>query len=186
MRAMWLQYPADEHVRGLATQYMWGSDLLIAPVFEKGAASRSVYLPKGQWYDWWTNANMRGEQTVTRPVDLATMPIYVRAGAIIPFDPVRQYADQPVDEPTTLKIFAGADGQFTLYEDDGVSQDYLKGVGSWTRLTWDDRQKRLTIAPGPPKGATNVTVRRVFKAVLLPSGATKTVNYSGNTVVVSF
>src|SRR6185436_12495706 len=82
MRAMWLHYPEDEKVRALGTQYMWGRDLLIAPVFEKGATTRSVYLPKGEWYDWWTNAKQTGGQTVSRPVDLATMPIYVRAGAI--------------------------------------------------------------------------------------------------------
>ena len=93
-----------------------------------------------------------GGQTVTRAVDLATMPIYVRAGAIIPVDPVRQYTSQPVTEPTTLRVYRGADGQFTLYEDDGISQEYLKGKGSWTRMTWNDRAKQLTIEPGAPAG----------------------------------
>ena len=91
MRAMWLHYPDDVRARGLGTQFMWGRDLLVAPVFTKGATSREVYLPTGDWYDWWTNAKTTGGRTVTRQVDLATMPIYVRAGAIIPFDPVRQY-----------------------------------------------------------------------------------------------
>ena len=84
MRAMWLHYPDDARARGLGTQFMWGRDLLVAPVFTKGATSRDVYLPGGEWYDWWTNAKSAGGQTVTRQVDLATMPIYVRAGAIIP------------------------------------------------------------------------------------------------------
>jgi hypothetical protein len=66
-----------------------------------GATSRDVYLPPGDWYDWWTNAKATGGRTVTRPVDLATMPIFVRAGAIIPVDPVRQYTGEPVSEPTT-------------------------------------------------------------------------------------
>ena len=127
MRAMWLHYPDDTRVRGLGTQFMWGRDLLIAPVFKKGATSRVVYLPKGDWYDWWTNSRSTGERTVTREVDLATMPIYVRAGAIVPFDPVRQYTGEKVTDPTTLKIYSGADGEYTLYEDDGISQDYMKG-----------------------------------------------------------
>ena len=75
---------------------MWGRDLLVAPVFKKGATSREVYLPAGEWYDWWTNVKSAGGQAVTRAVDLATMPIYVRAGAIIPVDPVRQYTSEPV------------------------------------------------------------------------------------------
>jgi alpha-glucosidase (family GH31 glycosyl hydrolase) len=91
-----------------------GRDLLIAPVFEKGAASRAVYLPAGTWYDWWTHATHAGGGTVTRAVDLATMPIFVRAGAIIPLDPVRQYTSQVVGEPTTLRVYRGVDGQYTL------------------------------------------------------------------------
>ena len=140
MRAMWLHYPDDVRARGLGNQFMWGRDLLVAPVFTKGASSRDVYLPKGEWYDWWTNARATGGQSVARAVDLATMPIYVRAGAIIPVDPVRQYTSEPVTEPTTLRVYRGADGQFTLYEDDGISQEYLQGKGSWTRIAWNDRE----------------------------------------------
>ncbi len=155
MRAMWLHYPVDPQARKLGSQYLWGRDLLVAPVFEKGATSRDVYLPQGDWFDFWTNEKLAGGRTVTRQVDLATMPIYVRAGAIIPFDPVRQYTAQQVDEPTTLKIYPGADGEFTLYSDDGTSLDYLTGRATRTRLKWDDATRRLTIEPAPPVGATN-------------------------------
>ncbi|HEY0874558.1 MAG TPA: DUF5110 domain-containing protein [Vicinamibacterales bacterium] len=130
---------------------MWGRDLLIAPVFTKGAAFREVYLPRGEWYDWWTNERSAGGRTVTREVDLATMPIYVRAGAIVPFDPVRQYTGEPVSEPTTLRVYRGADGEYTLYDDDGISQDYLNARGTWTRMTWNDEARQLTIEPGAPK-----------------------------------
>ena len=156
MRAMWLHYPDDVRARGLGNQFMWGPDLLVAPVFTKGASSRDVYLPKGEWYDWWSNARATGGQSVVRAVDLATMPIYVRAGAIIPVDPVRQYTSEPVTEPTTLRVYRGADGQFTLYEDDGISLEYLQGKGSWTRIAWNDREGQLTIEPGAPRGASNV------------------------------
>lgn len=186
MRAMWLHYPDDERARGLGDQYLWGRDMLIAPIYEKGATSRAVYLPAGDWYDWWTNERKTGGQTITRPVNLATMPIYVRAGAIIPFDPVRQYTSQVVSEPTTLRIYRGADGQFTLYEDDGISQEYLKGRGTWTRLGWNDRARELTIEPGAPEGATNLPTQRVFKVLLLPEGTTGSVSYAGTPVKATF
>ncbi len=186
MRAMWLEFPNDDHARGLASQYMWGSEMLIAPVYTKGAASRRVYLPAGAWYDWWTNEKLAGGRTVTRAVDLATMPIYVRAGAIVPMDPVRQYTGQNVHGPTTLRVYTGADGDFTLYDDDGISQRYLKSEGSWTRVTWNDAHRRLTIEPGAPSGAKEIETKRTFRVELLPSGTTKEVKYSGTPVTVGF
>jgi alpha-glucosidase/alpha-D-xyloside xylohydrolase len=185
MRALFLHYPNDERARGLGTEYLWGRDLLVAPVFQKGATSRDVHLPKGDWYDWWTNAKHAGGQTVARDVDLATMPIYVRAGAIIPFDPIRQYTSEPVSEPTTLRVYRGANGRFTLYEDDGASQDYLKGNTTWTRMTWDDRARQLTIEPAA-QGPANGSTRRTFNVVMFPEGASKSVTYSGNATRVSF
>ncbi|MGH7470767.1 MAG: TIM-barrel domain-containing protein [Longimicrobiales bacterium] len=186
MRALWLHYPDDEKARSTGNQYLWGRDLLIAPVYQKGATTRDVYLPQGDWYDWWTNEKMSGGKTVTRDVDLATMPIYVRAGAIIPVDPVRQYTSQPVSEPTTLNVYRGADGQYTLYEDDGISQQYLQGKGNWTRMTWNDRVRVLTIEPGAPQGSTNLATQRVFKVVLLPEGTSINVTYAGKAVTASF
>jgi alpha-glucosidase/alpha-D-xyloside xylohydrolase len=186
MRAMWLHYPDDERARGLGDQFLWGRDILVAPVYTKGATSRQVYLPRGNWYDWWTNARVAGGRVVSRAVDLATMPIYVRAGAVIPVDPVRHYVDEPVDAPTTLRVYRGADGQFTLYEDDGISQDYLAGRGSWTRATWDDAANRLTIEPGAPMGATAVLAPRRFKVLVLPDGASKDMVYSGSRIVAAF
>jgi alpha-glucosidase (family GH31 glycosyl hydrolase) len=186
MRPLWLHYPDDTRARGIGDTYLWGRDLLIAPVYEKGAPSRQVYLPAGDWYDWWTGERADGGRTITRPVDLATMPIYVRAGAIIPLDPVRQYAMQPIDEPTTVRVYPGADGAFTLYDDDGSSQEYLEGRGSWTRMTWSDGARALTIEPGPPPGATNEVVRRSFRVMLMPEGTTRDVVYDGTAVRVRF
>ena len=187
MRALWLHYPDDANARGNGHDYLWGRDLLIAPVFEKGATSRTVYLPAGDWYDWWTNQRSTGGHTVTRNVDLATMPIYVRAGAIIPFDPVRQYTSQPVTEPTTLRVYRGANGDYTLYEDDGISQQYLQGRGTWTRIQWNDATRQLTLTPAPPAGATNVNPgARTFRVQLLPEGTTRNVTYNGARVQITF
>lgn len=186
MRAMWLHYPKDVQARGIGSQYLWGRDLLIAPVFKKGVTSWNIYLPAGDWYDWWTNEKKTGGQTISREVDMATMPVYVRAGAIIPFDPVRQYSGELVNEPTTLKIYSGADGDYTLYEDDGISQDYLKGKSEWTRMIWNDKTKKLTIEPGAPKGLNNITTQRMFKIQIMPKGATQEVRYAGRRMEVIF
>jgi alpha-glucosidase/alpha-D-xyloside xylohydrolase len=152
MRALWLHYPDDAEAVKLGDEYLWGRDLLIAPVVEKDAKSRRVYLPAGTWFDWWTGEKLEGRRWVERPVDLATMPIYVRAGAIVPLDPVRQYTSQPVSEPTTLRVYPGASGTFTLYDDDGQSLGYRDGSDSktiWIRFRWDDAARKLVIEPDP-------------------------------------
>jgi alpha-glucosidase/alpha-D-xyloside xylohydrolase len=186
MRAMWLHYPEDVHARRIGSQYLWGRDLLIAPVFKKGATTWNIYLPAGDWYDWWTNEKKTGGQSISREIDLATMPVYVRAGAIIPVDPIRQYSGELVKEPTTLKIYSGANGQYTLYDDDGISQDYLKGKGTWTGMVWNDKMKKLSIEPGAPEGLTNTIMQRIFKIEVIPEGLTKEVRYAGKYVEVIF
>jgi alpha-glucosidase/alpha-D-xyloside xylohydrolase len=187
MRALWLHYPGDKQARGQSQEYLWGRDMLIAPVYEKAAPSRDVYLPAGTWYDWWDNSRHNGGTTVTRQVDLATMPIYVRAGSIIPFDPVRQYMAQPVTEPTTLKVYSGADGEFTMYEDDGSSQEYLQNKGTWTKLSWDDAAKKLTILASPPAGVINEsTAPREFKVEMLPAGTVKAITFDGRRAELTF
>jgi len=181
---MWLHYPEDRTAWGMGDQYLWRRDLLIAPVYEAGAKTRDVYLPEGLWYDWWTLQTEEGKQTVSREVDLATLPIYIRAGALIPFDPIRQYTAQEVDEPTTIKIFSGADGNFTLYDDDGTTLDYLNGEQSFTSFRWDDAAKKLTIGPGEANNAT--APARTFTVELLPQGTTKQVSYTGKSTEITF
>ena len=148
MRALWLHYPRDSEAAKLGDEFLWGRDLLVAPVTEKGALSRHVYLPEGNWFNWWSGEKISRGRWIERSVDLATMPIYVRAGSIIPLDPVRQYISQPVSEPTELKIFPGSDGEFTLYDDDGESLGYLNGSDSktvWIHFKWNDRERKLLI-----------------------------------------
>jgi alpha-glucosidase/alpha-D-xyloside xylohydrolase len=178
IRAMWLHYPQDENVRGLGTQYLWGRDVLVAPVFKPGATAREVYLPDGTWYDWWSGKSDQGSKSVQRDVNLETMPIYVRAGAIIPLDPVRQYVMQPVDEPTTIRVYSGANGEFCWYEDDGESQEYLSGKFAWTSLKWDDASRRLTIERDRAAGSLDLP-RRKLLVELLPDGKSQPIDYDG-------
>jgi alpha-glucosidase/alpha-D-xyloside xylohydrolase len=166
MRALWLHYPKDAEAAKLGDEYLWGRDLLVAPVVEKGATNRHLYLPGGAWHDWWTGERVEGGRWVDRGVDLATMPIYARAGAIIPLDPGRQFTAQTVTAPTTLRVFPGADGDFTLYDDDGQSLGYRDGSDSstvWIHLHWNDQARQLTLEPDArmkkwPGGARAYTV----------------------------
>jgi alpha-glucosidase/alpha-D-xyloside xylohydrolase len=150
MRSLWLHYPDDASAVARGDQFLWGRDMLVSPVVEKGAASRRLYLPRGDWYDYWTEEPVAGGRELERAVDLATMPLHVRAGAIIPLAPVRQYVDQPSDEPLTVVVYPGADGTFVLYEDDGRTFAYRKGAFMRVELAWDDRARRLSLrlAPG--------------------------------------
>ena len=182
IRALWLHYPGDAAAVKRGDEYLWGRDLLVAPVTAKGATERTLYLPEGDWYDFWTNEKQAGNREVIRKVDLATMPLYVRAGAILPLDPVRQYTAQPTDEPTTIRVYPGRDGEFRLYEDDGKSLDYTRGKFTRTRLKWDDKAKRLVIEPdgdaGFPLG------ERTFTVELVGGGEPQMVKYAGKRVEV--
>jgi alpha-glucosidase/alpha-D-xyloside xylohydrolase len=187
MRALWLQYPDDPQAVKLGDEYLWGRDLLVAPVLEKAAKARRVYLPAGTWFDWWTNEKLAGPRWIERTVDLETMPIYVRAGAIIPLDPVRQYTAQPVSEPTTLRVYPGADGTFTLYDDDGRSLDYLHDADPtavWIRFRWDDKARRITIEPDRRMKKWHGGAR-IYQVQLVGSGAEpKRVEFRGGSVAV--
>jgi alpha-glucosidase/alpha-D-xyloside xylohydrolase len=186
MRPLWLHYPDDDVATALGTEYLWGRDLLIAPVFTRGTMAREVYLPEGLWYDWWTGESQSGGDTITRVVDLETMPIYVRAGAIIPLDPVRQYIAQEVTEPTELRVFRGGDGEFVLYSDDGTTLNYLEGKAALTRITWNDSATTLTLAPAPKESARDRSDSRQFLIELVPDGETRLVTYIGRRVTVDF
>ncbi len=145
IRSLWLHHADDPSAVARGDEYLWGRDILVAPVTEKGATSRRVYLPRGTWYDFWTEEKLEGGREIVRPVDLSTMPLHVRAGAIIPMGPVKQYVDEHVEGPTTLCIYPGADGEFTLYDDDGITSGYRKGDWMGVRMAWDDGRRLLTL-----------------------------------------
>ncbi len=150
MRALWLHYPEDPKAVARFDEYLWGRDILVAPVVEPGASLRSVYLPRGGWYDFWTNEKLDGGREVTREADLETMPLYVRSGAILPLGPVKQYVEEKSNEPLTVVAYPGADGHFFLYEDDGRSFNYRRGEWTGIEMSWNDaaRSLRLQLASG--------------------------------------
>ena len=146
MRALWLAFPDDPKSVWLEDEYMWGDHFLVAPVLETGAQRRSLYLPGGLWWDFWKGDRIAGGSEVTREVDLAVIPLYVRAGAIVPMDEVRQYATEPTNAPTRLRIYPGAPGRFSWYEDDGTSFRYRDGGFTRVECVWDDASRKLTLA----------------------------------------
>jgi alpha-glucosidase (family GH31 glycosyl hydrolase) len=183
IRALWMHYASDSVAVARGDQYLWGRDILVAPVVERGARSRSVYLPKDRWYDFWTEEAHVGGREVNRTVDLATMPLYVRAGAILPIGPVKQYTDERVDAPITVQVYPGTNGAFALYEDDGKSFDYRRGDWMGIDMRWDDRERRLrlSLASG---SRMREPARRVIRVRVAGSSAVHDVTFAGSPLEV--
>jgi alpha-glucosidase (family GH31 glycosyl hydrolase) len=181
IRSLWLHYPDDPVATARGDQFLWGRDLLVSPVVEKGATARRLYLPKGSWFDYWTEERLDGGREIERKVDLETMPLHVRAGTILPLAPVKEYVDQQVADPSTVVVFPGADGSFTLYEDDGRSFDYRKGEFMRIAMTWRDSTRQLTmrLTPGsrmlPP-------AKRPMQIRLAGSKTTRDVVFEGKMI----
>lgn len=145
MRPLATEFPDDATAAGVADAYLYGPGLLVAPVTSPGG-TRRVYLPatKGGWYGFWSREAVSGGQIYAVQAPLDEIPLYVRAGTILPMDPVRQHANQRVTDPTELRVYRGADGTFTLYDDAGDGYGYEKGERSLTPLAWSDRTGTLT------------------------------------------
>ncbi|HKW31437.1 MAG TPA: TIM-barrel domain-containing protein [Candidatus Acidoferrum sp.] len=145
MRSLWLHYPDDPQAVQRSDEYLLGRDILVAPVVEKGATSRRLYLPRGHWFDFWTNEPHNGGREIERVVDLETLPLFVREGAILPLGPVKEYVNEKVAGPLTITVYPGADGDFLLYEDDGISFNYRKGDWMGIQLKWSDAQRAVAM-----------------------------------------
>jgi alpha-glucosidase (family GH31 glycosyl hydrolase) len=149
MRALWLHYPDDPKAVAYPDEYLWARDILVAPITERGANSRKIYLLRGVWYDFWTRERLEGGREFTRPVDLETIPLYVRAGSTLPIGAVKQYTAEQVDQPLSVSIFPGADSSFLLYEDDGRSFNYRKGEWMGVQLDWNNEYRTLKFSLSP-------------------------------------
>ena len=139
-----MDFPDDPKVAGMGDEYMFGPAFLVAPVTEQGATSRSVYLPAGvDWYNYWTNQRFHGGQTIQVNAPIDTLPLFVRAGSILPLgDPVQSTAG--TQKLSRLRVYPGADGDFTLYDDDGKTYAYESGERRITRLHWNNASRRLS------------------------------------------
>jgi alpha-glucosidase len=143
MRPLLMEFPDDSKTANLSDEWMMGDSLLAAPILQPGG-KRSVYLPTGRWYALGSNLPLKGKRTMAVTAALDEIPVYVRAGSILPLGPVIQHTGQLPGGPLELQIYPGKDATFTLYEDDGVTTDYLKGQIRRTTFTWLDKTRRLS------------------------------------------
>jgi len=204
MRALIMDFAGDRAVWDINDEYMFGKSILVSPVINprdtrssgngvKAAdfnevKSRVVYLPKGaDWYDFWTGEKISGGQKVNKPAPLDVIPLYIKAGTVLPFGPEVQYANEKKWDDLEIRIYPGADGDFTLYEDENDNYDYEKGKFSEIRFHWNDQAKTLKIADRSGTFPGMLDERR-FKIALIQKGpeASQTKAYNGKVMLVKF
>jgi alpha-D-xyloside xylohydrolase len=163
MRALVMDFGFDRKVWEIGDEYMFGPAFLAAPVTEFKARSRKVYLPAGSsWYDFYTGRNLKGGQTIKAAAPYDRMPLFVRAGSIVPTGLAIQHTGNDSRSPVTLNVYTGADGSFSLYEDDGVSRQYLHGRYSRIPFKWNERTKTLTIGMREGNGYPGMAATRAI------------------------
>lgn len=147
MCALFSDFPKDKKVTDIGDEYMFGKSILVAPVISE-VKRRSLYLPEGtQWIDFWTGEKQKGGQEISREAPIDIIPLYVKAGSIIPAGPSVQFATEKSWNDLQVRIYPGADGEFTLYEDEDDNYNYEKGKYTTVRMTWSDKDRQLTIHP---------------------------------------
>ncbi|NVD71539.1 DUF5110 domain-containing protein [Duganella sp. BJB1802] len=148
MRALAMDFRADAQAVATADQYMFGKALMVAPVMTPHTDVRTVYLPaQNEWFDFWTGKRYAGGKVIAAKADIATIPLFARAGSILPLGPVLQYADEPSAQPLELRVYPGRDGSVELYDDAGDGQGYARGERATRHITWSQAGGKLAIAP---------------------------------------
>jgi alpha-D-xyloside xylohydrolase len=198
MRALVMDFPNDKKALNIDDQYMFGKSILVCPVTERmynenGQADfstveeRELYLPAGtRWIDFWTGEMLEGGQIITRETPLDIMPLYVKAGSIIPIGPDVQYAEEKPWDNLEIRIYEGADGEFTLYEDENDNYNYEQGVYSTIRFSWDDSKKILTIGQREGSFPGMIENRQFDVKIIGQIVSIETVKYSGRKETVKF
>lgn len=199
MRPLFSDFSQDRQVWNMTDEFMFGRSILAAPILDpqyteeevirgevKGVdwtAAKTVqkYLPKGSfWYDFWSGKQYAGGQTVTLETALNRVPMFVRAGSILPMGPVAQYVGEKKWDNLELRIYPGADASFMLYEDEGDNYNYEKGIYATIPIRWTERTRTLTI--GERKGTyPGMPEKRKF-TIVTPDGNQQTIEYGGQSV----
>lgn len=194
MRPLVMDFEQDVKAQNTGDQFMYGPAFLVNPVTEQGATTRHLYLPQSLWFDFWTGATLDGGKAIDAAAPIDRMPLYVRAGSIVPLGPEQQYADQKPADPIELRVYRGANGSFTLYEDENDNYNYEKGAYATIPLSWDEASQTLTI--GERKGSfPGMLQSRTFHVIFVgtdhgvgvneESKVDKVVTYSGSPISVS-
>jgi alpha-D-xyloside xylohydrolase len=215
MRALVMDFPKDKNALDINDEYMFGKSLLVNPVTEpmyikktgegrKAIATedfstvkgKEVYLPAGtDWYDFWTGEKVSGGKKINKEIPFDIIPLYVKAGSILPFGPIVQYAEEKKWDNLEMRIYPGADGKFVLYEDENNNYNYEKGVYSTINFNWDDEKKTLTI--GDRSGSfPGMLAERKFNIIMVNESkvggkipdkkANKMITYLGKKMTVMF
>ncbi|ADF53255.1 glycosyl hydrolases family 31 [Zunongwangia profunda SM-A87] len=200
MRALVMDFPKDEKVLDLNDQYMFGHSFLVAPVLKSMYTEdkkenfqqdgyRQVYLPKGtEWFDYWTGERFSGGQTIDKKAPIDILPLYVKAGSIVPVGPKVDYAEQKDWSNLQINIYPGADAEFTLYEDENDNYNYEKGAYSEIKFVWDNNKQQLTIEKRQGK-FEGMLKDRSFQLHIETAETTKTtkkITYKGDKMVIAF
>ena len=196
MRPLVMDFADDAAALEQKYEFMFGPALLVSTVLQGGATNWDVYLPKtaGGWFDFWTGEKIVGGQTVKAAAPLAQIPLHVRAGSIIPFGPTMPYVGEKPADPIELRVYRGADGAFTLYEDEGVNYNYERGALARIPFTWDEAKQTLTIGKRSGK-FPGLLQERTFRVIFILPGhgtsmaaeeqADAVIHYVGKQVTVS-
>jgi alpha-D-xyloside xylohydrolase len=196
MRPLVMDFREDAKAAAVSDQFMFGPAFLVSPVTEYKARTRQVYLPAGRsWYDFWTGRRVESGQTIAADAPYDRMPLYLPAGSIVPVGPDQQYIGEKPLNPLTVYVYTGANGRFSLYEDDGLTYGYEKQQYSRVPIAWDEATRTLTV--GRRIGSFNGMLRaRAFNIVLISpdtprgyAGAAvdgKRIAYSGSAVSMKF
>ncbi len=194
MRALAFDFRNDTNVYSIKNQYMFGPAFLVNPATEPGENMREVYLPKStNWYNFWTGESIKGGQTVNTAAPIDILPLYIKAGSVIPMGPVVEYATQKANKAIELRIYPGANGQFTMYEDENENYNYEKGQYATFTFKWNDKLQQLNISA--TKGHfPGMLKQRTFNIVMVKDGhgagpgvanaPDKSVGYSGKALTV--
>jgi alpha-D-xyloside xylohydrolase len=198
MRPLVMDFREDVNAQNVGDQYMYGPAILVNPVTEPGATERRLYLPQAKWYDFWTGAAVNvaavGGKFIDAAAPLDRLPLYIRAGSIVPFGPEEEYSNQKPADPIELRVYPGADGSFTLYEDENDTYNYEKGAYATIPMQWNDSTHILTL--GARKGSfPGMLENRTFKVTFVSenhgggvdgaASADQTLQYSGREVSVT-
>ena len=200
MRALVMDFPKDEKVLDLNDQYMFGHSFLVAPVLKSMYTEdkkenfqqdgyRQVYLPKGtEWFDYWTGERFSGGQTIDKKAPIDILPLYVKAGSIVPVGPKVDYAEQKDWSNLKINIYPGADAEFTLYEDENDNYNYEKGAYSEIKFVWDNNKQQLTIEKrqGKFEGMIKNRSFQLHKETAETTKTTKKITYKGDKMVIAF
>jgi alpha-D-xyloside xylohydrolase len=183
MRPLVMDFRTDAAVLTVRDQYMFGRALLVSPVVQPHADVRTVVLPQGTWYDFWTGERLSGGRVVVARADIGTIPVHVRAGAILPLGPDVSYADQETTAPLELRVYPGRNGSFELYDDEGDGHGYERGARATIALAWDDASRTLRI--GARQGQfPGMAVRKAMRVRCATGHESVPVDYTGAAVSV--